>query len=288
MTLHNLPRLSMIRNRKCITKNCNNICLFGIDNNHDINYCFKHYSKSDEIGNLEKGFFVFNFEKIIPTKKIVYSFSYLSKMICNIKKIIALRSRLIYKNRRNHQFNYMFLDIIFAYKLYLDILLECKRNINKYSLSNHGLELPTISIVADNYLKFDSYYYRNNVTPDPNSDLNMFHFNMMSTFDSLSLFHPDLDIIPYQKDILLIKKDLEVYHYKEFQKNFKEELSNISVDSINIIKDFYFTNSTYDDTFNTTFLNRKKLNNDFLKNVIILCDRKWKKIHFFNKNKMHI
>ena len=65
-----------------------------------------------------------------------------------------------------------------------------------------------------------------------------------------------------------------------------KELQSISSDSISIIEDYYFKNRTYDDVFNKTFLNKKSLNNDFLRNIIIMGDRNRTCIYFFNKNKI--
>jgi hypothetical protein len=181
----------------------------------------------------------------------------------------------------------MFLDIYYAYKLYLSILIHYKRKLNRYSLLNHGLVLPKITITSNNYLKFDSTYYRNNVsffnTPENTFNYNV---NMLNTFNSLRDFHSELHIVPYEKDILSIKENLDKYFYARFEKVFEKELYSISTSSIDIIKDYYFTNATDDDLFNISYLNKKILNNDFLQNIIIVTDRKYKNIYFYNKQKI--
>tara|TARA_B110000285_G_C15139437_1_gene629725 strand:- start:4445 stop:5275 length:831 start_codon:yes stop_codon:yes gene_type:complete len=276
----------MIKSRKCCKKGCNNICLFGIEIYTDIKFCYKHRNFNDRIYELELGFFeANNYEELRPKKTEIFSYSYFIKLISVVKKIIKLRHDCIYVSRRN-QINYYNLDLIFAYKLLLDMLLKYKKTVSRFSILNDGVCIPKIPLVDNNYLKFDSSYYRTNVTMEntPTS----FHFNMINTFESLSSFHGELNIIPYQKDILIIKKNLEKYHYGKFQKNFVKELQSISSDSISIIEDYYFKNCTYDDVFNKTFLNKKSLNNDFLRNIIIMGDRNRTCIYFFNKNKIKI
>jgi len=284
MSFLNIPRISIVNSRKCCKKNCNNICLFGVEIFTDIRFCYKHINFNDKIYELELGFFESNnYEEIRTKKKKTHSYSYFIKLIEIIRKIIRLRSSRIYIGRKN-KMNYFNLDLIFAYKLLLDLLLEYKKKVTKFSILNNGVLIPTIAVLHDNYLKYDSTYYRTNVSLEntPTS----FHFNMINTFDSLSSFHEELNIIPFQKDILVIKKNLEKYHYKEFQKNFEKELRDISPDSMSIIEDYYFENRTSDDVFNKTFLNKKCLNNDFLQNIIIVADRNRSHLYFFNKNKI--
>ena len=76
--------------------------------------------------------------------------------------------------------------------------------------------------------------------------------------------------------------NIEKYFFELFKKNYKYELSIISVDSFNIIKDYYYTNEVFDD-FNKGYLRKKKLNNQFLRNIIILSNRCKTKVYFFHK-----
>jgi len=280
-------RISIMRNRKCQFKNCKNIVLFNINKYCDNNFCFKHNHSQlhRKIEKLERGFFeVKDYDFIIPKKEYCYSISYLNKIIHIVDKIIFYRKKLFFKNgkknRRGH-FSYRCLDLIFAYTYFLNILLNFKKYLSKGTILNDGFKLPIIKITGKNYLKYDTnFYLRGNLL---NTPIQAFDYDIINTFDSLEDFHRDLHIVPYEKDILKIKKNLEKYYLDLFEKNYENELSNISMDSINIIKNYYNNNLVYDDLFNQVYLRKKILNNEFLRNIIILTDRLNTKVYFFHK-----
>ena len=152
---------------------------------------------------------------------------------------------------------------------------------NKCSLMNNGIVLPFIKIRGNNYIKYDAnYYFRGNFL---NSPIQTFDHQIINTFDSLEDFHSDLHILPYEKDIIKIKISQEKYFFELFKNNYEYELSTISLDSFKIIKDYYDTNEVYDDDFNKGYLRKKILNNQFLRNIIILTNRCRTKVYFFHK-----
>jgi len=280
-------RISIMRNRKCKFKNCNNIVLFNIQKYCENNFCFKHNNSQlhRKIEKLERSFFKLkNYDFIIPKKEHCFSFSYLNNLIYTIKKIIVYRKKLFLQNNKKNRrgfFSYRCLNIIFAYKYLLNILLDFRRYVSKGTILNDGIKLPIIKITSENYLKYDTnFYLRGNLLNVP---IQTFDYDIINTFDSLEDFHSELHIIPYEKDILKIKKNLEKYYLDLFEKNYKYELSNISLDSIKIIKNYYNNNLVYDDHFNKVYLRKKILNNEFLRNVIILTDRLNTKVYFFHK-----
>jgi len=280
-------RISMIENRKCIMKGCNNIVLFHLHKYSDERFCYLHNNTHihNKIETLEKGFFELkDYDCIIPKKKKCNSISYFNKLISVTRKIIYYRNKLFLKNKRKNRrgfFSYRCLDIILGYQFFLNILLTNKKRINKCSLMNNGIILPFIKIRGNNYIKYDAnYYFRGNFL---NSPIQTFDHSIINTFDSLEDFHSDLHILPYEKDIIKIKKNSEKYFFKLFKENYKYELSTISLDSFNIIKDYYFTNAVYDDYFNKVYLRKKILNNQFLRNIIILTNRCKTKVYFFHK-----
>lgn len=281
-------RISIMRNRKCKFKNCNNIVLFNIHKYCENNFCFKHNNTQlhRRIDRLERGFFeLTDYDFIIPKKKHCYSFSYLNNMINTTEKIIVYRKKLFHQNNKRNRkgyFSYRSLNIIFSYTYLLNILLNFRRYLSKGTILNDGIKLPIIKInIHSNYLKYDTnFYLRGNLL---NAPIQTFDYDIINTFDSLEDFHSELHIIPYEKDILKIKKNLEKYYLELFEKNYEYELSNISLDSINIIKNYYNNNLVYDDHFNKVYLRKKILNNEFLRNVIILTDRLNTKVFFFHK-----
>jgi len=282
-------RISTRRSRQCHHKKCKNIILFNIKHYSQSKYCYKHHNNiklQHKIYELEDGFYKENYDHIIPKKKKCYSSSYLYKLIKITKKIIFYRKLLFQKNnmrnRRGH-FSYHCIDIIFAYTYLLNILLNFKYKYNRFTIMNNGILLPIVKINNTNYLKYDINFYLNGYFHRANGGETFLDFNIINTFDSLEDFHSDLNIIPHQKDILKIKKKLEKYYWNLFLQNYKFELKNISLDSINIIKNYYDNNKIYDDTFNKVYLNKKVLNNDFLQNTVILTDRLKTKIYFFHK-----
>jgi hypothetical protein len=291
-SLNNSPRLdiSIMKNRKCKFKKCNNIILFDINEYCENNYCFKHNKTHlyRKIEHLEQGFFdnKQDYDFIIPKKEYCNSISYLNKMIQVVDKIIHLRKNIFLKNNKKNKrghFSYRCLDLIFAYTYFLNILLNFKKYLSKGTILNDGFKLPIIKITGKNYLKYDKkFYFRDNLLNVP---IQAFDYNIINTFDSLQEFHRNLHIIPYEKDILKIKKNLEKYYLEIFENNHKNELLQISIDSINIIKNYYNNNLIYDDYFNQVYLRKKILNNEFLKNIIILTDRLNTKVYFFHKNK---
>ena len=283
-------RISIMKNRKCKFKNCKNIVLFDIHKYCDNDFCYKHNNSQlhRKIIELEGGFFdkeLTHCNFLSPKKKYCYSVSYLNNMIYTVEKIISYRKKLFHKNnkrnRRGH-FSYRCLNIIFSYIYFLKILLHFKKHMSKGSILNNGIKLPIIEInTHSNYLKHDTnFYFRGNLLNTPIQTLD---YDIINTFDSLEDFHSELHIIPFEKDILKIKKNLEKYYLELFEKNYKFELSNISLDSIDIIKDYYNNNLVYDDIFNKVYLRKKILNNEFLRNIIILTDRSNTKVYFFYK-----
>jgi hypothetical protein len=277
-----------MKNRRCKFKNCKNIVLFDIQKYCDNNFCFKHNDSQlhRKIEKLERGFFELkNYDFIFPKKEFCFSVSYLNNMIYTTEKIIFYRKKLFQKtNKRNRKgfFSYRCLNIIFAYTYLLNILLNFREYLSKGTILNDGIKLPIIKIdIHSNYLKHDTnFYLRGNLL---NTPIQTFDYDIINTFESLEDFHSELHIVPYEKDILKIKKNLEKYYLDLFEKNYKYELSNISLDSINIIKNYYNNNLVYDDHFNQVYLRKKILNNQFLRNVIILTDRLNTKVYFFHK-----
>jgi hypothetical protein len=277
-------KISTRKSRKCQHENCKNIVLFNVKKFSQVHYCYKHYrivKYQNIIEELEMGFFKNDYNHIITKKKTCYSRNYLKKMIEVTKDIIHYR-RLLFKqnNMRNHRghFSYHCLDKIFSYAYFLNILIDFFRNINRFTIMNDGIQFPII-LIESNYLKFDVHFYiRTGVESLNNVDL-----SIINTFSSLHDFHSDLNIIPHQKDILKIKKNLEKYFWKIFQENNVNEFNFISMDSINIIKNYYDNNLIYDDIFNKVYLRKKRLNNDFLRNTIILTNRLNTKTYFFHK-----
>ena len=266
-------RISVMRDRKCTIKGCNNIVLFNLYKYNDYKFCFKHNNIHlyNKIETLEKGYYIIKNKYIIPKKKICYSISYYNKLIDITKKIIYYRK--IYFKQKNGKnirgyFSYRFVDIIFGYQYFLNILLTYKKSMNKSSLMNNGVKLSCIKIKGNNYIKYDANYH--------------FRSNFLNNVDSLEEFQSDLHIVSYEKDIIKIKMNIEKYFFELFKKNYKYELSIISVDSFNIIKDYYYTNEVFDD-FNKGYLRKKKLNNQFLRNIIILSNRCKTKVYFFHK-----
>ena len=281
-------RISIMRNRRCKFKNCNNIVLFNIHKYCENSYCFKHNNTQlhRKIDRLERGFFELkDYDFIIPKKEHCYSVSYLNNMIDITEKIIVYRKKLFYQNNKRNKrgfFSYRCLNNIFAYTYFLNILIDIKKYVSKSTILYDGIILPIIEInIHSNYLKYDTdFYIRGNLLNVP---IQTFDYDIINTFDSLEDFHSELHIIPYEKDILKIKKNLEKYYLELFEKNYEYELSNISLDSINIIKNYYNNNLVYDDHFNQVYLRKKILNNEFLRNVIILTDRLNTKVFFFRK-----
>ena len=281
-------RISIMRNRKCKFKNCKNIVLFDINKYCDNNFCFKHNNCQlhRKIEKLEQGFFhQKDYDFIIPKKEYCFSSSYLNRLIYITKKIIYHRKLLFHKNNKRNKrgfFSYRCLNNIFAYTYFLNILIDIKKYVSKSTILYDGIKLPIIEInIHSNYLKYDTnFYLRGNLLNVP---IQTFDYDIINTFDSLEDFHSELHIIPYEKDILKIKKNLEKYYLELFEKNYEYELSNISLDSINIIKSYYNNNLVYDDHFNQVYLRKKILNNEFLRNVIILTDRLNTKVFFFRK-----
>ncbi len=279
-------RISVRKSRKCRIKKCNNIILFNLNKYLDQNFCFKHNNTyiQTKIDALERGFYIIDYKYIIPKKKKCYSISYYNKIIDITKKIIYLRNKLFLKNNRKNRkgfFSYHCVDIILGYQFLLNILLNYKKSMNKCSLMNNGIVLPFIKIRGNNYIKYDAnYYFRGNFL---NSPIQTFDHQIINTFDSLEDFHSDLHILPYEKDIIKIKISQEKYFFELFKNNYEYELSTISLDSFKIIKDYYDTNEVYDDDFNKGYLRKKILNNQFLRNIIILTNRCRTKVYFFHK-----
>lgn len=279
-------RISVMKSRKCRIKKCNNIILFNLNKYLDQNFCFKHNNTyiQTKIDALERGFYIIDYKYIIPKKKKCYSISYYNKIIDITKKIIYLRNKLFLKNNRKNRkgfFSYRCVDIILGYQFLLNILLNYKKSMNKCSLMNNGIVLPFIKIRGNNYIKYDAnYYFRGNFL---NSPIQTFDHQIINTFDSLEDFHSDLHILPYEKDIIKIKISQEKYFFELFKNNYEYELSTISLDSFKIIKDYYDTNEVYDDDFNKGYLRKKILNNQFLRNIIIITNRCRTKVYFFHK-----